>query len=138
VNDVSRRGFLKAVGIVSAGALIIPSFSLISPYASAPGLLGSVRELLAYDITWDRHLVRFDLLANGPNWEQLGVDLRLYARTAEELMVELQQAREMAGTVLHDHMEHIGIKPSVLRRLPIPSGYVEPGWVWEMNRMAVA
>jgi hypothetical protein len=126
--DLSRRGFLKAVGAVTAGSLIVPAFQLILPAEALPvgeQLLGSVRELVQYEIEWDRFAVRFDVASDTT---QLGVDFWLPYPTSTDWEKLMRDARQQAAKLLHEEMTHRGMRLSDLKTLPIPHGYQHPNW----------
>lgn len=138
MTDLSRRGFLKAVGIVAAGSLAVPAFSLIVPSVQVPAgneWLGSARELFQYDISWDRFIGRIEIATSR---EQLGVDFRIDVTPAEQFHADLAAARKMVAERLKAEMDSRGILLADLRRLPIPDGYEEPNWVKLSNRTMAA
>jgi hypothetical protein len=133
-----RRGFLKAVGAVAAGALVVPAFALITPadaVAAGETWFGSARELIQYDITTDKFVGRIEIATQR---EQLGLQFTIDATTPEQLRADLAEVRQFAAEELKRKMDQHRILLTDLQRLPIPAGYQEPDWLNLMNPTSAA
>lgn len=122
--DLSRRGFLKAVAAVTAGALIVPSVRLILPNESllnGEQWVATVRELTAYEIISDEILLRHDILGPG---KQFSCTQRLLPS-----QTELSIARRMACSLLEGRMRMEGWTVHDLKPLAIPARWSEPDWL---------
>lgn len=124
--ETSRRGFLKACGLVAGSAIILPSLRLIVPdQTMLPNelWLATVRETFSFDIYKNCWFMRMDVLAGK---EQFGVDCIVGSEFPT--LDDLSRIREPAIHVLSDYLRHEGIAFDELRPPPIPVGYVTPEW----------
>ena len=131
IDMPSRRGFLKAVGAVAAGALIVPSFSLIvatDPVPKSLAWFGSAREIVGYNISVDEYVGRIDILSRRHDL-QLGVDFRLRGSNEDEIYAHLLEQRQMCADVLKREMDSHGITLADLVKLETPDDYREPAWL---------
>lgn len=119
---ISRRGFLKAVMVGTAGAMILPKLELLVPETDLLDLRGYVREIAAFDIYSDSYIIRYDALFDQRGmWGQFSVDVHL-ARP------HIYSARDQAISSLRDRLIRQGVTTSDLLALPMPAGYVHPEW----------
>jgi hypothetical protein len=138
MTDVTRRGFLKAIGAITAGSLVIPAFSLITPAAAIPAGLewfGSARELIQYDIAIDEFFFRIDIATRN---EQLGCDFRIRGNTQDQLLANLARARDVATERIRDEAASRSIGLADLVRLPVPDDYKEPWWMRQIDPVGAA
>jgi hypothetical protein len=120
---LNRRNFFKVVAAV-AGAAALPAAATALVDAASTVLAGSeqvglIREVMAYDISWDFTLFRYDILAKERGL-QIGVDFRMWSDDARDAE-KLEAQRAIALRTLEKEMARRGVKWSDLRPLPIPS-----------------
>jgi hypothetical protein len=111
---LNRRAFFKVVGAVAAASALplagaTKLLGLDAPVASGSMVLGLIRETVAYDISTDLHLARFDILTGD---QQFCVDTRFKSPD------ELAHCREVAHEVLERKMVELGKTWADLRPLP--------------------
>lgn len=119
---MNRRSFLKAVGVIGASTILVPSFDLVLPesvIAEDLTWFATVREVCAYDINSDSVLVQHDVLSPFDNI-QLGITQRVRNRLDAN---ETKEIRRIAADELLKGIKIRGILLSNLRPLPIPTGF---------------
>jgi hypothetical protein len=118
MTDLTRRGFLKAIGGLAAGAIVLPSLRLIvpsdQPLLGGEKWLANVRELSHYALNFDAMILRHDILVRG---HQFSVDSKLTDKAS------LLRSRKQAAVLLGDLIRHNGWTAHDLEPLPIPRGY---------------
>jgi hypothetical protein len=122
---MERRSFLKILGALTGG-VVLPgaAISLVEAAEVAPagwGAVGLIREVIAYDISRDQYLVRYDVLTVDGNL-QLGVDCTL--RRLEKK--EVDQNRELCKQVIENELKHRGLTWQDLKPLQMPYGHTNP------------
>lgn len=111
--ETTRRSFLKLLAIAGASAASPTILKLVSE-DNEQLVLGMARELVQYDLSFDRYLVRIDIKAGDL---QLGVDGMV------DNLDQMDRVREPALALLQAEMDARGIKVSDLEPLPMPPGY---------------
>jgi len=136
--NISRRDFLKSVGILAAGSLFVPDFRILLPneaMAEHEAELFKVRKLCAYDISPDtlerrgKMMVRYDVsyLNRKKEWKQYHVLAELPSPKIKRQEFIERYHRPMTlvlkNQILNDKVLYKNLIP-----LAYPSGYQEPAW----------
>lgn len=130
--NLSRRGFLKLMGVASTLPLVgIPQFVLANPsevIAGAPFQLGAIRAMGLYDSdSWDdRYIVRLDAY-NGR--DQFSVDFVVAGKNKDGIRTAYFDNRKIAEEVLRNDLRANGWKAADLIALPVPANYRAPEWM---------
>jgi hypothetical protein len=111
--ETTRRSFLKLVAAATAAATlkIVPEETPLD----GDSLVGMVREIVGYDLSRDKYLLRHDIKAGAL---QLGVDQVLQSNDP----ASIERGRESSLATLRAEMERRGISASDLVPLNLPSG----------------
>lgn len=118
--EMDRRSFFKVLGGgVAAAALPTVLLDVLQPVPAGAVELGLIREVSAYDLSFDGIALRMDVLAEGI---QLSCGSRV---TREEFKNEERMAhvRSSMKELLENEMKHRGIAWADLKPLPLPAGY---------------
>lgn len=129
--DITRRGFLKAIGI-GAATIALPDFKILLPFEEKsivqPGLF-NVRKMVAGTLDTYTIYVRYDIA-----YMYKGKLAQCHA--ASEMMLSTIMKPEEYKTRHHEPMEEAllnllwsrNIKPKDIVPLEFPKGYIEPPW----------
>jgi len=128
--NLTRRGFLKAVGALGAG-LVIPDFRLIVPEQSllvGESFIAPVRELIepAVSCTVDEanYIVRHDIIFGHDVGARLWDNYKQATVTSPMASKHhLQKVRNAAAVLLATCMREHGVMLADLHGLPMPIGY---------------
>lgn len=122
--NLTRRSFLKAIGITSAG-LILPSFDILFPKVDVIPKF-RLRILAGYDIYDDLDILRIDVSYSN---NQLHVSSLVYSEGTKDRDEFINRFYNPMVIAIKNELIHRKIPPSKLIPLPYPPGYQHPNWL---------
>ncbi len=129
VDGIKRRGFLRMLSAVAVSAAMpCPVFAFAESGLVVPNKpieLGSIRELVAYEINRDDYVIRLDAL-NGRTNEQIFVQANLSDLTGLRYQTKYEYAHPKLQKILREEIIKRGWRADDLVALPTPRGYQFP------------
>lgn len=141
--NISRRSFLRSVGTVIAGSLIIPDFRILLPFEKKltnEVELFKIRKLVDYDIEWDSLIIRYDLMYDKRDGTQQRYFVASCIRIPDINMTtkEFQERyHKPMVTALKNQLKRDKVDYRRLKPLEMPPGYQEPAWFTNLLSGAV-
>ncbi|TES88946.1 MAG: hypothetical protein E3J94_07230 [Desulfobacteraceae bacterium] len=136
--NITRRNFLKSVGILAAGSLFIPYFRILLPGDKIMGAetkLFKIRKLCGYDLEANEIVVRYDVAY----WNKKRVATQYHVSailSTENIKRDefIQRYHRPMTAVLRKQIRYDRVLLGELMPLGYPHGYYEPEWFTELIR----
>ncbi len=127
--DISRRGFLKILGVAGVVAAV-PQFVLASPDEAIDAMpleLGRLRAMAQYRIAYDDFVVRLDAFNQRTKYQfhvefSSGPDP---VNNRDRYLKNREQATEVLENMIRQHQWNV----RDMVALPIPDGIRNPAWL---------